>query len=97
MIKRGKKFLNNSHEEHGSVSWHVTTGKDMDFYQSTCGGELRIADCYKVITLDFDCEKVSHVDKRIAKLDVLIQELQEMRAALEGVKEEAKLKTKFYY
>lgn len=95
MKARGKTFLSPSIHESGAVSWEVISGKDLPKYSARdmCNAVLRIKDCNDGISLDFDCETLAHLDKRIQKLDVLISELQNMREALEKVKEPQR----FYY
>lgn len=97
MKKRDKRFLNDNHEEFGSVSWRVTTEGDGGLFNRSVLAELRIADCYKVVSLDFDCDKASHIDKRLSKLDSLIDSLQDMREALVEAKEDVVSSRRFYY
>ncbi|QKN88450.1 hypothetical protein vBValSX1_57 [Vibrio phage vB_ValS_X1] len=78
--KRNKTFLSESHEEFGSVSWYV---KERGDWGSDVQSEIRITDCYKVVTLDFCAESPSDAKKRLEKLDTLITELQEARKALQ--------------
>ena len=93
MKSRGKTFLNSSFNEKGHIRWEVLSGTDKRYHAEFLSGELVIADCSSSICLDFDCEKRSHIDKRIAKLDTLIDELGKMREALEA----AKKPPKFHY
>lgn len=96
MKKRDKKFLNDSTSEFGSVAWSVSTEDGYDMY--VLEGSLQIQDCGSRISLDFDCEKPKHIQKRIDKLDSLIHSLQEMKVALEeGQSEVLGRKPKFYY
>lgn len=80
-----KRFLTNNPEEFGSVGWGVKTNPE-DYYKIQA--ELRITDCYEKVTLDFNCEKEKHIDKRIQKLDNLIESLNLMRDSLVEAKSE---------
>ena len=103
MLRRNKTFLNDSHDEGGSVNWYVQTDKYVGTgYEFICGNctldaELKISDCSNIINLNFDCEKVEHIPKRIKKLETLINELQDMKSALEEVEKLINQKRKFYY
>lgn len=96
MRARGKTYLNNSFNEGGSIKWKVLSGVHKEYKCDIINSELVITDCSNTIVLDFDCEKKAHIPKRIAKLDVLIDELSKMKAALVQAENETK-KKKFYY
>lgn len=91
MMKRNKTFLSDSHEEFDSIRWNVGTNPN-DCLRREVTAEVMITDCSKVICLDFDCQEQRHIDKRIAKVDILINELTKFRDALESCK-----KSKKYY
>lgn len=96
MRERHKQFLNDSHEEFGYVSWKVSSdGTGYQYYP--VNGSLTIADCSDQIVLDFDCKDVKSVDKRIAKLDVLVGSLQDLRKALVKARTILEKRRKFYY
>lgn len=97
MKKRDKRFLNESTEEFGSISWSVVSGDPVNRWDSLVESDLRISNCSKNIHLDFNCEKLSHIDKRLVKLDNLIDSLTLFKEALLEAKKEVKSKNKFYY
>lgn len=47
-------------------------------------GTLKISDCSKTVHLDFDCHDQSSYEKRIKKLDKLLEEVQAMRNQYEA-------------
>lgn len=96
MKKRDKQFLNESLEEFGMVGWSVRTKDDIEWGCDLLSAELIIKDCSNTITLDFDCEKQPHVQKRIDKLETLINSLTDFRDALVEAKQDITNK-KFYY
>lgn len=75
--KTSKKFLSDTPYEYGSVCWEVCVDpKDRyDLIQA----DIRITDCNENISLQFSSQKEKHLDKRIQKLDNLIDSLKEMR------------------
>ena len=80
MQARDKRFLNDSYHEHGAVSWEIFVHKcNYDGELRICG-DLRIQDCHDLITLDFNSANTP-ADKRIAKIDNLIESLMLMREA----------------
>ena len=96
MIKRNKTVLSESHLETGNIAWYVSTnGSDYSFLSELINSELKIYDCSGSVTLDFSCEKPSHIDKRIEKIDVLIKELESMKEAFVDAKKS--LERKYYY
>ena len=95
MKARGKTFLSESHDEGGSVSWSVNTQAEI-WHEARVEASVYLRDCDKQICLDFDCNEFKHIDKRLAKLDTLMVELNKMREALLLAKEELK-PNKFYY
>ena len=92
MKARGKKFLSDSYDQNGRITWSVHTGGRFYLVEAS----ITISDCSRDITLDFDCEKVRHIDKRINKLERLIIELEDVKLALVEAKNEFS-KKKFYY
>lgn len=80
--KSGKRFLNDDYDEHGAVSWQVTKGFSEKRRTNNKDAELRLQDCYKVITIEFGYDGKEQYQERLAKLDVLIEELNEFRSAL---------------
>lgn len=78
-----KVFLNESHEEFGTVCWNVRVypyacehreGRGSDRIPSR-NSELRITDCSKSITLDFFYNTDKTYKERLKKLDCLMDEL----------------------
>lgn len=80
-----KDFLSQSPEESGSVICKITTArvKDITVYNVREGGRidgsLRIADCSEHIELDFYAVGQKSFDKRVEKLDTLLEKIQAMR------------------
>jgi hypothetical protein len=98
MKARDKRFLSESVEEFGSVSWCVHSAEKS--YDNPVEASLRITDCHNVVNLDFDCRNPDmidkHLSKRITKLDTLIESLIEMRTALVKVGTEVSDRKKVY-
>lgn len=80
--KTSKRFLNDSYDEHGAVSWNVGEGYSETKRTECKTSELRLQDCYKVITIEFGYIGREEYEQRLAKLDTLIEELQAFRVAL---------------
>lgn len=78
--KSSKKFLSGTPHEYGSVAW-VVSCEPKDDYHLICA-DLRITDCSNDISLDFCTREAEHLEKRIEKLDSLIESLQKFRKAL---------------
>lgn len=101
MKARGQKFLNESHYEGGTVRWMVSNEEtDYNILRKGKDGiesELVITDCSRSIALEFGSENPKQFKKRIAKLDVLIDELGKMRTTLLLVEEDSLRKKKKYY
>lgn len=80
-----KEFLSESPDEYGSIICTISTSlvKDITHYTVEKGGSIRasvrIADCSNSVELDFYAEGQKSFDKRMAKLDKLIGQLQSMR------------------
>lgn len=73
-----KEFLNQHPHQHGSVSWYV----EVDEGSRELEANLRITDCYKIINLEFFTGSSKGLDKRIEKLDTMIESLHRFRDAL---------------
>lgn len=95
MIKRNKTFLSQGHLETGNIAWYVSTEGEYTFLSELVNSELKISDCSSSVTLDFSCEKPSHIDKRISKIDILIKELESMKEGFVDAKKS--LGRKYYY
>lgn len=79
MLRRNKRFLNESHHEGGSIHWHIITTKtDYAFAE----GSIIIRDCDKSVEIDMYCSKRKHVADRISKVEALIEELEKVKLAL---------------
>ena len=79
---KGKTFLNDHPEEFGSIAWKVKVGGGIFDTAKVIHSELRVADCYKSIDLDFYCKSQKDLTKRIDKLNTMILELLEMKQCL---------------
>lgn len=82
-----KQFLNDSPNETGYIVVNATTPKfeDMCDWESKCpevSAQVQIGDCSQKIYLDFSITKDSHVQKRIDKLNVMINALEELKGQL---------------
>lgn len=88
----GKKFLSKLHYEHSSISWHVSL-EERSETDVQIRSEIRISDCTKFIVIDMnaclaDPQKYTKesdakvfAQKRLDKIDCLIEELMEYRQA----------------
>lgn len=81
-----KEFLSPAAWETGSIVCQIETPlvKDITQYQIEQGytsmhSSIKLSDCSKSITLDFDCHDQSSFEKRIEKLDTMLKEVQDMR------------------
>lgn len=80
---RDKRFLNDSHYEFGTVAWNVSTHQQTSS-EFSISADLRITDCSDVINLEFSSrEDPESSEKRMDKLDTLIESLQSFRATLQ--------------
>lgn len=80
-----KKFLSDGAYESGSVCIYVTSpreGKEFRSY-TTVDAQVKIGDCSKFAELDFSLSKDGDLEKRLNKLDVLIDELTNMKQHLQ--------------
>ncbi|WVS24558.1 hypothetical protein PSPHG_CDS_0077 [Pseudomonas phage Psxphi15] len=81
-----KEFLSPCADESGSIVIQIETPrqKDIQEYHVKDGtawmrASLKVNDCHKAALLDFDCQDQKSYEKRIAKLDKLLKEIQDMR------------------
>ena len=81
-----KEFLSPCADETGSIVCQIETPrqKDIQEYHVRDGsgwlrGSIKVYDCNKYALLDFDCSDQKGYEKRIAKLDKLLKEVQDMR------------------
>ena len=92
---RGKKFLSDSHEEGGTVSWRGKTGQE-SWDNSLFEGEVRLTDCSKAIYLEFNCHRYKDIQKRLDKVDVLLEELNKFKGTLLEAQRVHKPKSLYY-
>lgn len=78
--KTVKRFLSETPNEFATVSY--TARVDPKDYYTLLDATVRITDCDNNVRIFFDAFKKEHLKKRIKKLDVLIDTLQEFRAIL---------------
>lgn len=91
MKAQGKRFLSERGDEGGNVRWAVSQSHSGCNYHEA---DVWIGDCFKSICLEFSHDGTpKQVDKRIAKLDNLIEELTEFRISLK--KSKAKVVTPY--
>lgn len=90
--KTSKKFLSDTPYEYGSVCWEVLV--DPEDRYDLIQADVRITDCSENIILQFSSQKEKHLDKRIQKLDNLIDSLKEMRKVLKSKEVADAVKTK---
>ena len=85
--KTVKRFLSETPNEFATVSYGVRVDPKDNY--SLLDATVRITDCNNNVCISFDTFKKEHLKKRIKKLDVLIDTLQEFRAILssEEIKE----------
>lgn len=79
-----KEFLSPCSGESGSIVCEIETPLVKDIYEHQLdnprmSGSIRISDCSRHTLLDFDCSGQSAFEKRVAKLDKLLAEIQGMR------------------
>ena len=79
---KGKTFLSDHPEEFGSISWKIKVEGGIFSTGKVIHAELRMADCYKSIDLDFYCKNQKQLTKRLDKLNTMILELLEMKQCL---------------
>lgn len=101
MILVQKQFLNNSEDETGYIIVKASSPKyeDINNYHAAhpeLTAEVQIADCSKKIYLDFSCYKDSDVRKRLDKIDVLINNLLDLRHELPKIYDDAVTQAKLW-
>lgn len=81
-----KEFLSPSADESGSIICQIETPQQKDisehYTKQGCAwmrGTIKMSDCSKTVHLDFDCHDQRSYEKRIAKLDKILEEVQAMR------------------
>lgn len=92
---RNKVWLNDSHQEFGSVAWHVSPDKRFRTGKGYIYSELRMTDCGDNINLEFSADDAKQAFKRLQKLDKLISELQAFRKTYVDAME-TQFKVKFF-
>lgn len=85
-----KEFLSPSADETGSIVCQIETPlvKDISEYAMDnpwMRAGIKMTDCSKYINLDFDCHDQASFEKRLAKLDKIINEVQSMRNQYEAM------------
>lgn len=89
-----KQFLNDSADETGFIVVKALSDRyeDLtDYYAKNpcCNAEVQIGDCSKKVYLDCSVNKDTDLAKRIAKIDVLIDNLLALKEALPRTWEDA--------
>ena len=81
-----KQFLSGCYGESGSMVVQFSSPTLEDYkestYWSTIDGDVSISDCSKTICLDFTFSDEATMKKRIAKIDKMIEMLQNARSVL---------------
>ena len=81
-----KQFLSGCYGESGSMVVQFSSPTLEDYkestYWSTIDGDVSISDCSKTICLDFTFSDEATMRKRIAKIDKMIEMLQNARSVL---------------
>ncbi len=87
-----KEFLSPCADETGSIVCQIETPLLKDIAEryveegnTWMHGHIKINDCSKYVQLDFDCHDQKSYEKRIAKLDKLLKEVQDMRNQYEAM------------
>lgn len=70
-----KRFLSDRSDEGGSIRWTLDT-------ENRFNTEIIITDCSNSVNLDISFYKNKHIDRRIEKLDNLINSLTKLRKCL---------------
>ncbi len=94
-----KVFLSDSPYEMGYIAFdykvnHRSGGEYYDY--NIVQGQVKIADCDHSICLDFSCNNLKALRKRISKLQLIINTLQRMLDGYEKVYRIASRKSKVY-
>lgn len=86
-----KEFLSPCADETGSIVCQIETPRLLDIssrdVEDGCAwmhASIKVNDCSKHIRLDFDCHDQKSYEKRIAKLDKMLKEVQDMRNQFEA-------------
>lgn len=81
-----KEFLSPCADESGSIVIQIETPRVKDLNQTHVAegcswiySSIKISDCHKYSVLEFGCHDQKSYEKRIAKLDKLLKEVQDMR------------------
>lgn len=92
-----KEFLSPCADESGSMVIQIETPltSQITEYMIRDGSpwvraSMGITDCSRRIELDFDCSSQASFEKRIAKLDKMLKEVQDMRNQYESMWDNAK-------
>lgn len=86
-LYKSRKWLNKDRDRTAFIACYV----DRDRWENDSGeewtnttGEIKIADCGKIIHLDLFCSNKKEHRNALHKLDTLITELENVRAVIEG-------------
>lgn len=80
--KTSRKFINQPDEpDLGAVHWEVRAEKESCGYNSF-GASLHVWDCNKKVRLEFGAYNLAEAKRRAAKIDRLINQLQEFKKSL---------------
>ena len=77
-----KRFLTMSPHEGGSISWDVAAHQSRKKGTTNIDAGIDITDCSRKIGLEFYCSTPARFKQRVAKLENLINSLQEFHFAL---------------
>lgn len=96
-----KQFLSDSPDETGFIVITAATCRleDMNDYEAkspNVSAEVQVGDCSKKVYLDFNIYKDKDVKKRIDKLNVLIDNLIELRESLPDMWQDAQVNAQVY-
>lgn len=85
MLYGDKKFLNDDPREMGSIAFNIESPKlgDKITKYDAVGVYLQMQDCSNRIDIDLSFKTEKGLDKRLAKLDVIIETLSKGRIAME--------------
>lgn len=95
-----KEFLSPCAHETGNIVCQIETPRVKDFSSYSEGiyvyASIKLSDCMKSITLDFDASSQGAFEKRLSKLDKMIAELTAMRNQYEVLWENGRKDFEFY-
>lgn len=80
--KSQKHFLTDKNDEHGAVAYHVEVERYSEKQKYYLNSTLRLQDCSRPIFIDFGMDHCDDPDEfvgRLAKVDLLIKTLTDMR------------------